>query len=70
MNRGSAGRWLLVILAALPLLAAASDSGEKLRALLKDGELSGDWVYDDLDGALKRAGKEGKPVLAVLRCVP
>jgi len=57
--------FLLAVSAAL-----AQDPKAKLRAELKDGELAGEWVYDDLDAGFARAVKEGKPLLAVFRCVP
>jgi hypothetical protein len=57
--------FLLAVSAAL-----AEDPKAKLRAELKDGDLSGDWIYDDLDAGFARAVKEGKPLLAVFRCVP
>ena len=58
----------------LPLLVALLAPGlqdkDKLRTALKDVEVRGDWVYDDLDAGLARAKAEGKPAFVVLRCVP
>jgi hypothetical protein len=53
----------------LALLSPAQDK-EKLRTLLKDTEVRGDWVYDELDAGLAQAKKAGKPAFVVLRCVP
>ncbi len=55
------------------LLAAAvafADDKEALRAALKDTELRGDWIYDDLPKAFAEAKRTGKPLMAVFRCVP
>jgi len=43
---------------------------DKLREGLKDTELRGAWIYDDLDAGVAEAKKTGKPLLVVLRCVP
>ena len=52
------------------LLASPLQDKDKLRTALKDAEVRGDWVYDDLDAGLARAKAEGKPAFVVLRCVP
>lgn len=28
------------------------------------------WIYDDLEAGLKKAKADGKPLMAVLRCIP
>jgi hypothetical protein len=43
---------------------------EKLRDAMGDHALAGTWVYDDLAAGLAEAGRTGKPLLVVLRCVP
>ena len=55
---------------ALACLAAAPQDKEKLKTALKDVEVRGDWVYDDLDAGLALAKKSGKPAFVVFRCVP
>ena len=61
MNLAIAG-----VVSALAFLAAPQDK-EKLRTALKDTELKGDWIYDDLDGGLADAKKSGKPMMIVFR---
>src|SRR5581483_8235719 len=51
-------------------LALAPQDKEKVREGLKDAELKGPWIYDDLDAGLAEAKSTGKPMLVVLRCVP
>ncbi|MBI3855980.1 MAG: hypothetical protein HY293_09855 [Planctomycetes bacterium] len=58
----------LLALAALP--ATPAGDKEKLRDALADNSLAGTWIYDDLDTAYTEAGRSGKPLLVVLRCVP
>jgi serine protease Do len=54
------------------LCAALSPVGdkEKLRDAMGDHTLVGAWVYDDLAAGIAEAGRTGKPLLVVLRCVP
>lgn len=52
------------------LTAAPPQDKDKLRETLKDTELQGSWIYDDLDAGLAEAKKTGKPMLVTLRCVP
>jgi hypothetical protein len=56
--------------AILWLALCSPQDKEKLREGLKDTELKGAWIYDDLDAGLAEAKKSGKPLLVVLRCVP
>lgn len=62
------------ILAFLLFLAAGAaevpQDKAKLREALKDTELQGSWIYDDLNAGLAEAKKSGKPLMVVLRCVP
>ena len=62
-------RAFLLPLLLLPLLAPDGDK-EKLREAMGDSALAGTWVYDDLEAATAEAGRTGKPLLVVLRCVP
>ena len=57
-------------LTVLACLAAGPQDKDKLKAALKDVEVRGDWVYDDLDAGLAQAKKAGKPAFVVFRCVP
>ena len=50
----------------LALLAAPQDK-EKLRTALKDTEIVGNWIYDDLDAGVAEAKKSGKPMMIVFR---
>jgi hypothetical protein len=53
-------------------LALSSPLGdkEKLREALGDNSLAGTWIYDDLAAGIAEAGRAGKPLLVILRCVP
>ncbi len=60
-----------LLLAAIVCLAlAAPQDKDKLREGLKDTELKGTWIYDDLDAGIAESKKSGKPMMVVLRCVP
>ena len=52
--------------AGLAFLAAPQDK-EKLRTALKDTEVKGDWIYDDLNAGFAEAKKSGKPMMIVFR---
>lgn len=54
----------------LALLVFSAGDKEKLRAALGDTAPVGVWFYDDLDAAYAEAGRTGKPLMVVLRCVP
>ena len=60
----------LAWIAALAVTLAIPQDKEKLREALKDTELKGAWIYDDLDAGIAEAKKSGKPMMVVLRCVP
>ena len=53
-------------------MAAVSYAGERtpLGKSLNDIETADHWIYDDWPAAQAEAKKTGKPILAVLRCVP
>src|SRR5882672_10326765 len=51
-------------------VAAGPQEKDKLREALKDTELKGTWIYDDLNAGVAEAKKSGKPLMVVLRCVP
>ena len=56
----------IALAACLALLAVPQDK-EKLRTALKDTEVVGDWIYDDLDAGIAEAKKSGKPMMIVFR---
>jgi hypothetical protein len=58
----------LIVLAALSGWRSAA-ARESLQKSLDDTEVAGQWVYDDWERARALAAREGKPVLAVFRCV-
>jgi hypothetical protein len=58
----------LLVLAALP--ATPAGDKEKLRDALGDNALAGTWIYDDLAAGIAEAGRTGKALMVVLRCVP
>ncbi len=57
-----------MVLAALLAAAPGQDpQKEKLKQGLKDTEVRGDWIYDDVDAGFAAAGKNGKPLMFVFR---
>ena len=68
--------WTLGAVAAGCLSAAVAAGGqdggakEQLRIALKDDNVKGDWIYDDLASGYAAAKKSGKPMMVVFRCVP
>jgi len=48
-------------------LAFFAQDKEKIRTGLKDTEVKGDWIYDDLDAGFAEAKKSGKPMMIVFR---
>ena len=57
-----------VVLGGAGMTFAAPDAAkDDLRKNLKDGELVGSWVYDDLGAGFAEARKAGKPLLVVFR---
>jgi hypothetical protein len=61
--------WMSVAMAAACLsTAGAQDAAkEQLRVALKDNEVKGDWIYDDLPAGMAAAKKTGKPMMIVFR---
>lgn len=54
-------------LGVLSILLASQDPSEKLRQVLKDKEVQGPWVYNDLAKGFAEARQSGKPLLVVFR---
>jgi hypothetical protein len=54
-------------LAILALVALQQGPKEQLRTALKDTEVQGAWIYDDLDAGFAEAKKTGRPMLVVFR---
>ena len=48
-------------------VAAQDGAKEQLRIALKDNEVKGDWIYDDLASGYAAAKKSGKPMMVVFR---
>ena len=46
-------------------LCLQDGSKEALKTALKDTDLPGTWIYDDLDAGFAEAKKTGKPMLVV-----
>lgn len=64
-------RWHTGLLAAVTLLAAAGLQAQGLlQKALRDDDVAAHWIYDDFDKAREQAKATGKPILALLRCVP
>ena len=62
-------RVFLLPLLVLPLLSPNGDK-DKLRDAMGDTALAGTWIYDDLAAGIAEAGRTGKALMVVLRCVP
>jgi serine protease Do len=66
-------RFLLAPLLLVGLLqqhAAAQSREEKVRRDKEKVEQAGYWIYNDLPTALAESKRSGKPIVAVLRCLP
>ena len=60
--------WAFGAVAAACLSAGAQDGAkEQLRIALKDTEVKGNWIYDDLASGYAAAKKSGKPMMVVFR---
>ena len=61
--------WMSVAMAAACLSAAGAQDAakEQLRVALKDTEVKGDWIYDDLAAGMAAAKNTGKPMMIVFR---
>jgi hypothetical protein len=62
--------FFLFLLALASLPATPAGDKEKLRDALGDNSLAGTWIYDDLAAGVAEAGRTGKALMVVLRCVP
>ena len=51
-------------------LNAVEDRRERVLNDRKEVETAGRWIYNDLAKGYAEAGRKGKPLLVVLRCVP
>jgi hypothetical protein len=60
----------LALLALVALPASHAGDKEKLRDALGDNAMAGTWIYDDLAAGIAEAGRTGKALMVVLRCVP
>ena len=64
-------RWAAALVVAAGLLATAVVQAQTvLQKALFDDEVASHWIYDDFGKAVAQAQATGKPILAVLRCVP
>lgn len=60
--------WALAAGACLPWAAVAQEpSKDALRKALKDFDLPGNWIYDDVGAGFAEAQRTGKPLLVVFR---
>lgn len=50
--------------------ALGQDRAQKVELDRKTVQADESWIYDDLDQALDAAKQAGKPVMAVIRCIP
>lgn len=69
-------RWLAGAIAAAGVFATAGLQAQSalqqsaLQKALYDDEVAAHWIYDDFGKAAAQAQATGKPILALLRCVP
>ncbi len=61
---------LAVLLFVVAAVSAQQTREEKVRADKKKIEAEGKWIYNDVPKAFAEAKKTGKPIIAVLRCLP
>jgi hypothetical protein len=70
-RRRSPRTWANLAFGAVALLGAAALSAPTpLQNALFDDELATHWIYDDFAKAKEEAATTGKPILALMRCVP
>ena len=48
-------------------VAVARETKAELQRDLRDEQIVGDWIYDDVDAGFARAAKEHKPLCVVFR---
>ena len=58
------------LLLASATLNAAEDRRERVLNDRKEVANAGQWIYNDLAEGFAEAGRTGKPLLVVFRCVP
>ncbi len=70
-------RWLIMLFCAMVMSlntdVAAQEKKTRDQKVREDRErvtAAGFWMYNDLEGAFKQAKETGKPIVAVLRCIP
>ncbi len=69
--RGRHGAWLAtLLLLTATAVVSAQDRDTKVRNDRQEFRENDNWIYNDLDRALAEAKSAGKPVLAVIRCIP
>jgi hypothetical protein len=56
-----------LVTAVAATLAVAKETKSELKAALRDDQIVGDWIYDDIDAGFARAAREKKPVCVVFR---
>ena len=65
---------IAILIASLFLAATALNAAEDRRERVlndrKEVANAGQWIYNDLAKGFAEAGRAGKPLLVVLRCVP
>ena len=62
---------LFLVLATTAMLAAQQPTREqKVRDDKKKVEADGFWIYNDLAKGIAESKKSGKPILAIMRCIP
>jgi len=69
-NREMVKQLLLGVAVLLALPVPPTGDKEKLREAMGDTALAGPWIYDDLAAGIAEAGRTGKALMVVLRCVP
>ena len=57
----------LILAGALAAAAPQDSPKEQLKAKLKDTDVVGNWIYDDIEAGFAEARKTGKPLLVAFR---
>ncbi|MEW6160860.1 MAG: hypothetical protein AB1813_25815 [Verrucomicrobiota bacterium] len=61
---------LLMAAPFLPQNQAAEDRRARVLNDRAEVQSQGKWIYNNLNEAVAEAGRTGKPILAVIRCIP
>jgi len=64
---------LLVVVLCLVVQGRSAADDKREAKIAKDKatfQTKADWLYNDLEGAYATAKETGKPIMAVLRCIP